>query len=153
MPIYTYQIINEDGSDGPTIEVTHGMNEPPLTEDPETGKPVRRVFAAPHVAGWGNSRVGNQMTSDQNCERLGFTKAIIPASDMVMKKIKLLKAKLGTEAGAIGAALLALLEQPAWPPAASSVLAYVGEPVAIKEPSGIPFRRQSKPPANECGRW
>jgi predicted nucleic acid-binding Zn ribbon protein len=76
MPIYTYQIINKDGSDGPTFEVSHGMNEPPLTEHPETGQPVRRVFAAPHVAGWGNSRIGKQMTSDDNCERLGFTKYV-----------------------------------------------------------------------------
>jgi len=76
MPIYTYQIINDDGSEGPTFEVSHGMNEPPLTEHPQTGQPVRRVFAAPHVAGWGNSRIGKQMTSDDNCERLGFTKYV-----------------------------------------------------------------------------
>jgi hypothetical protein len=39
--------------------------------------------------------------------------------------------------------LMALLQRPDFPPPASSVLAYVGEPVAIKEPSAIPFRRQS----------
>ncbi len=76
MPIYTYQIINEDGSEGPTFEYAHGMNEPPLAEHPETGQPVKRVFAAPHVAGWGNERVSKQMTRDQNVERLGFTKYV-----------------------------------------------------------------------------
>jgi hypothetical protein len=39
--------------------------------------------------------------------------------------------------------LLALLESPTYPPPASSVPAFVGEPVAIKEPTAIPFRRQS----------
>lgn len=76
MPRYTYQIINEDGSDGPLIEVMHGMNEPPLTHDPKTGRPVRRVFAPPHIAGWGNSRVASQMLSDRNVESLGFTKYV-----------------------------------------------------------------------------
>ena len=39
--------------------------------------------------------------------------------------------------------LMGLLDAPAYPAAASSVLAYVGEPVAIKEPTAIPIRRQS----------
>lgn len=39
--------------------------------------------------------------------------------------------------------LMEMLQRTAYPPAASAVLAYVGEPVAIKEPSAIPFRRQS----------
>ncbi len=41
------------------------------------------------------------------------------------------------------APLMALLQRPAFPPAASTVSAYLGEPVAIKEPTSIPFRRQS----------
>ncbi|HVS71530.1 MAG TPA: FtsK/SpoIIIE domain-containing protein [Phycisphaerae bacterium] len=39
--------------------------------------------------------------------------------------------------------LMKLLEQKNYPAAASAVQAFVGEPVAIKEPSAIPFRRQS----------
>ncbi len=39
--------------------------------------------------------------------------------------------------------LMGLLERASYPPAASAVAAYVGEPVAIKEPSAIVFRRQS----------
>ena len=39
--------------------------------------------------------------------------------------------------------LMSLLESPAYPPAASSVPAYIGEPVAIKEPTAVNFRRQS----------
>ena len=39
--------------------------------------------------------------------------------------------------------LAALLESPTFPPPASTIPAYIGEPVAIKEPSAIPMRRQS----------
>jgi len=76
MPIYTYQIINDDGSDGEIIELMHGMNEPVLTIHPQTGQIIQRVFTAPHIAGWGNSRQAKQMTSDENLEKHGFTKYV-----------------------------------------------------------------------------
>lgn len=76
MPIYTYQVIHDDGSPGEIFEVTRGMNEPPLTEHPETGEKVARVYHAPHVAGWANERVHKQQASDKNLERLGFTKYV-----------------------------------------------------------------------------
>lgn len=76
MPTYTYQVINEDGSEGDVFEYTQSMNEPVLTEHPETGEKVVRVFQAPNIAGWGHERIGKQMTSDKNVERLGFTKYV-----------------------------------------------------------------------------
>jgi S-DNA-T family DNA segregation ATPase FtsK/SpoIIIE len=39
--------------------------------------------------------------------------------------------------------LTELIESPAWPPPSSAPLAWVGDPVAIKEAAGISFRRQS----------
>ncbi|MCL2647528.1 MAG: FtsK/SpoIIIE domain-containing protein, partial [Phycisphaerales bacterium] len=39
--------------------------------------------------------------------------------------------------------IMTLLQQSTYPPAASSVPAYIGEPVAIKDPTAVPFRRQS----------
>jgi len=39
--------------------------------------------------------------------------------------------------------LMQLLESPAYPPPASAVPAFVGEPVAIKDPTAVPFRRQA----------
>jgi S-DNA-T family DNA segregation ATPase FtsK/SpoIIIE len=50
----------------------------------------------------------------------------------------------GNSAAAIRAnrPLMTLLERSTFPPAVSAALGYVGEPVAIKEPSAIPFRRQ-----------
>ncbi len=76
MPVYTYQIINDDGSEGQCVELVHGMNDTPLTEHPVTGQKIRRVFAAPHIAGWGNERQAKQLVSDENVERHGFTKYV-----------------------------------------------------------------------------
>jgi hypothetical protein len=76
MPIYTYQIVNEDGTDGDTFEVIRGMHDPPLTMHPETGQPVKRVFTAPHIAGWANSRQAREMLSDSNLDKHGFTKYV-----------------------------------------------------------------------------
>jgi len=76
MPVYTYQVIHDDGSEGETFDWVHRMSDPPLEVHPETGEKVVRVFQASHIAGWGNERVGKQMTSDKNLERLGFTKYV-----------------------------------------------------------------------------
>ena len=76
MPIYTYQIIHEDGSEGDIVELVHGMDEPPLTEHPETGERVVRVFNPPHIAGWSHERKAKELTSDKNLERHGFTKYV-----------------------------------------------------------------------------
>ena len=74
MPMYTYQIIHDDGTEGEIFEYVHSMSEPALTEHPETGEKVVRVLQSPHIAGSGNERIQKQNTSDKNLERLGFTK-------------------------------------------------------------------------------
>lgn len=76
MPIYTYQVVNDDGSEGELFEFVHGMNSPPLTVHPKTGQKVCRIFTPPHIAGWSNERQGRQLTSDANLERHGFTKYV-----------------------------------------------------------------------------
>ncbi|MGH2918101.1 MAG: FmdB family zinc ribbon protein [Solirubrobacteraceae bacterium] len=50
MPFYEYR-----RPDGTTIEVMQKMSDPPLTEDPETGVPLQRVFhpIAVHFKGKG----------------------------------------------------------------------------------------------------
>ena len=50
MPFYEYR-----RPDGTTFEVMQKMTDPPLTEDPETGLPVERVFhpIAVHFKGKG----------------------------------------------------------------------------------------------------
>lgn len=74
MPIYTYQVIRSDGSEGEMFDVAHGMNEPPLTQHPETGEPVRRIYRPVHIAGPMNERYSRSRLSDKNLERHGFTK-------------------------------------------------------------------------------
>lgn len=76
MPTYTYQVIKKDGSEGEIFEVVHRMSDPTLTEHPETGEKVVRVFMAPHVADSNSSheRIQKQRLDDKNLERLGFTK-------------------------------------------------------------------------------
>jgi putative FmdB family regulatory protein len=44
MPIYEYR-----RPDGTTFEVLQSFSDPPLSEDPETGVPVKRVLHAPAV--------------------------------------------------------------------------------------------------------
>ncbi|MDQ3675801.1 MAG: hypothetical protein M3401_03205 [Actinomycetota bacterium] len=50
MPFYEYR-----RPDGSTLEVMQKMSDPPLTEDPETGVPLQRVFhpIAVHFKGKG----------------------------------------------------------------------------------------------------
>ena len=76
MPNYTYQVIHPDGSEGECFEYTQRMSEPPLTEHPDTGEKVVRVFSVPHIAGTANERIQKQIMSDQNLDRLGFTKYV-----------------------------------------------------------------------------
>jgi putative FmdB family regulatory protein len=44
MPIYEYR-----RPDGTTFEVLQKFSDPALTEDPETGEPVERVFRPPAI--------------------------------------------------------------------------------------------------------
>ena len=76
MPLYVYQVVTDDGSEGEVFEVLQGMGEPPLTAHPETGRPVKRVFGTPNAPrGWTDSQAKGK-TSDKNLERLGFTKYV-----------------------------------------------------------------------------
>lgn len=73
MPIYTYQIITDDGTEGETFEVMRKMSDPPLKKHPDTGEKVKRIFTAPHIAGITNA-VHNKTTLDnKNLEKHGFT--------------------------------------------------------------------------------
>src|SRR5262245_60008809 len=49
MPLYVYQVIEADGSDGEVFEVLQSMSEPALTHHPESGLPVKQLIAAPNV--------------------------------------------------------------------------------------------------------
>src|SRR5436190_1172447 len=70
MPLYVYQVIEADGSEGEVFEVLQEMSEPPLTHHPDNGKPVQRLLSAPSTM----RRFAPGNISDQKLDRLGFTK-------------------------------------------------------------------------------
>ena len=75
MPTYIYEILKKDGSStGKHFEHVQSMKEEALTKHPQTGEPVRRVPQAPISAGKWSDTKGKAALSNQNLERLGFTK-------------------------------------------------------------------------------
>jgi len=77
MPLYVYEVVNEDGSEGEQFEIFQSMSESALTKHPETGKPIRRVFQAPAVGGkWSESAMNKSVADDKKLDRLGFTKYV-----------------------------------------------------------------------------
>ena len=77
MPIYVYEVINEDNPDGATFEIFQNMADAPLTTHPETGQPIRRVFLAPAVGGkWSDSAMGKSVADDKKLDKMGFTKYV-----------------------------------------------------------------------------
>ena len=73
MPLYVYQVIEDDGSEGEVFEVLQGMKDPPLTHHPETGKKVKRLLGLPNVAGDMSEMKMKANLSSSNLERHGFT--------------------------------------------------------------------------------
>jgi predicted nucleic acid-binding Zn ribbon protein len=77
MPIYVYEVITADNSDGEQFEIFQSMADAPLTKHPETGLPVRRVFQSPAIGGkWSESAMGKAVADDKKLDRLGFTKYV-----------------------------------------------------------------------------
>ena len=77
MPLYVYEVVNEDGSSGEQFEVFQKMADAPLTKHPESGRPVRRVFQPPAIGGqWSDSAMAKSTSDDKKLDRLGFTKYV-----------------------------------------------------------------------------
>jgi len=74
MPLYVYEIIQDDGSQGERFEVFQKMSDEALTVHPETGKPVKRVVTSANIAGNWSDAATKQKLSNKNLDRLGFTK-------------------------------------------------------------------------------
>ncbi|MGL4419522.1 MAG: FmdB family zinc ribbon protein [Gemmataceae bacterium] len=76
MPLYVYEVVLPDGSAGESFEVLQGLNDTPLTEHPESGEPVRKVFGTPNAPRKWTDRQGKANLSDKNLDRMGFTKYV-----------------------------------------------------------------------------
>lgn len=74
MPIYVYQYLNEQGepTGEPTFELMQSMSDDALTQ--HEGKPVERVIQPPNIAGKWSDMKGKSQLSNENLDRLGFTK-------------------------------------------------------------------------------
>jgi hypothetical protein len=76
MPVYVYQEILEDGSEGEMIEIEQPMSAALLTRHPITGRPVRRVYQPPSVTTKYTPGRSQKMLSEKNVARAGFTKYV-----------------------------------------------------------------------------
>lgn len=74
MPIYVYQVIRPDGSEGECFEVEQPMKDAPLTQHPRTGEPVKRVYQSPNLATKYTPGATKNKLENKNVERAGFTK-------------------------------------------------------------------------------
>lgn len=87
MPIYEYEVILPDGEGGERFEVLQKMGDPPLTEHPDTGDPVRRVITAASIAGHFSEMKSAGRLSDKNLERQGFTKYVKTGDGQYEKRV------------------------------------------------------------------
>lgn len=86
MPIYVYEVITADESEGKQFEIFQSMADAPLTKHPETGEPIRRVFQAPAIGGkWSEAAMGKAVADDKKLDRMGFTK-YVKSGDGVYEK-------------------------------------------------------------------
>src|SRR5271154_4557173 len=69
MPLYVYQVIEADGSDGEIFEVLQRFSDEPLAVHPQNGKPVKKLLAAPNAV----THFNGSNLSNQNLSKLGFT--------------------------------------------------------------------------------
>jgi hypothetical protein len=77
MPTYQYELVLPSGEGGEQFEIFQKMADAPLTQHPETGAPVRRVYLAPAVGGkWSEEAMGKAAHDDKKLEKLGFTKYV-----------------------------------------------------------------------------
>jgi predicted nucleic acid-binding Zn ribbon protein len=84
VPFYEYR-----RPDGTTIEVMQKMTDPPLTEDPDTGVPLERVFhpIAVHFKGKGfyNTDYGTKKRAREKAESDSSTASDKPKTDAAAK--------------------------------------------------------------------
>ena len=74
MPTYVYQVVHEDGTEGEIFEIVQRMSDPAITEHPETGEPVQRVFVAPNLTLKHSTGREKKILENDNLAKKGFTK-------------------------------------------------------------------------------
>ncbi|TVQ62005.1 MAG: FmdB family transcriptional regulator [Phycisphaerales bacterium] len=75
MPLYEYDILDAKGEPtGERFEHFQSIKAKALTKHPDDGRPVRRAIVRPNIAGKWSDLKGKSALSNDNLERLGFTK-------------------------------------------------------------------------------
>jgi len=74
MPVYVYEVITTNGSQGDQFELVQSMIDQPLKSHPITGEPVRRVIQSPNIASKYTPGQTKSKLDNKNVERAGFTK-------------------------------------------------------------------------------
>lgn len=76
MPTYVYEVLDKKDGEGTGeyFEVVQPITDDALEKHPESGKPVRRVPQAVHIAGKWSDMKSKSALSNKNLEQLGFTK-------------------------------------------------------------------------------
>jgi hypothetical protein len=74
MPIYVYETMPSDGSQGERFEIQQSMQDDALTHHPETGEPVRRVLLPPNLATRYTPGQTKERLDNKSVEKAGFTK-------------------------------------------------------------------------------
>ena len=74
MPTYLYQVILENGEEGPTFELEQGVDEDTLTVHPITKHEVRRVITLPNISKRYTAGRERQLNDNKYIEKAGFTK-------------------------------------------------------------------------------
>jgi len=75
MPVYVYQVTSGK-LEGELFEVVQPMSDDALAAHPESGDPVERVIQPPMIGGKHSSTREKTMLSDNNLDRMGFTKYV-----------------------------------------------------------------------------
>ena len=74
MPMYVYDVLDDEGAVCGSFEIIQKITAEPLTKHPETGQTLRMKMQAPFVGKKTNGELPKADLSDRNLEKLGFTK-------------------------------------------------------------------------------
>lgn len=72
MPIYTYQIMFEDGEEGPILEVEQSIDEPPYKIHPLTGHKLVRLPSMPYINTYYSKKNEEKLKDPNALKALGF---------------------------------------------------------------------------------
>ncbi|WLD10196.1 FmdB family zinc ribbon protein [Planctellipticum variicoloris] len=87
MPIYVYEILDDDGEPAGTFEVFQQIKDEPLTRHPETGQPVERLITPPFIGGqWSEHSMHKSVSDDKKLEKQGFTKYVKAGNGIYEKR-------------------------------------------------------------------